>query len=78
MSEMQKVSDIFKSNLNYYQRVTLKKLSQKNIFLGFVFFHPTQIQTLKTQKTQNPTQHSTQIKRFFWVGKLKKKTNFKG
>ncbi len=27
MSEMQKVSEVFKSNLNYYQRVAHKKLS---------------------------------------------------
>jgi len=27
MSQMQMVSEVFKSNLNYYQRVTHKKLS---------------------------------------------------
>jgi hypothetical protein len=26
-------------------------------WVGFWVFHPTQTQTLKTQKTQNPTQH---------------------
>jgi hypothetical protein len=35
MSEMQKVSKVFKSNFNYYQRVAHKKLSQKNVLLDF-------------------------------------------
>jgi hypothetical protein len=35
MSEMQKVSEIFKSNLNYYQRVAHKKLSKINVLLDF-------------------------------------------
>jgi hypothetical protein len=35
MGEMQKVSEIFKSNLNYYQRVAHKKLSKKNVLLDF-------------------------------------------
>jgi hypothetical protein len=35
MSEMQKVSEVFKSNFNYYQRVAHKKLSQKNVLLDF-------------------------------------------
>ena len=35
MSEMQKVSEVFKLNLNYYQRVAHKKLSQKSDFLVF-------------------------------------------
>jgi hypothetical protein len=35
MGEMQKVSEIFKSNLNYYQRVAHKKLSMKNVLLDF-------------------------------------------
>jgi hypothetical protein len=35
MSEMQKVSEVFKSNFNYYQRVAHKKLSKKNVLLDF-------------------------------------------
>jgi hypothetical protein len=35
MSEMQKVSEAFKSNLNYYQRGAHEKLSKKNVLLDF-------------------------------------------
>ncbi len=35
MSEMQKVSEVFKSNLNYYQRVAHKKLSLTHVLLDF-------------------------------------------
>jgi hypothetical protein len=31
MSEMQKVSEVFKSNFNYYQRVAHKKLSPNHL-----------------------------------------------
>jgi hypothetical protein len=32
---MQKLSEIFKSNFNYYQRVAHKKLFKKNVLLDF-------------------------------------------
>jgi hypothetical protein len=35
MREMQKVSEVFKSNLNYYQHVANKKLTKKNALLDF-------------------------------------------
>jgi hypothetical protein len=35
MSEMQKVSEVFKSYFKYYQRVAHKKLFYKNVLLDF-------------------------------------------
>ena len=35
MCEMQKVSEVFKSNFNYNQRVAHNKLSKKNVLLDF-------------------------------------------
>jgi hypothetical protein len=35
MSEMQKVSEVFKSNFNYYQHVAHTKLSYSNVHLDF-------------------------------------------
>ncbi len=35
ISEMQKVSEVLKLKLNYYQRVAHKKLSWKNVILDF-------------------------------------------
>jgi hypothetical protein len=37
MSEMQKVSGVFKSNFNYYQRVAHKKLSPDHIREKIIF-----------------------------------------